>query len=168
MKILYAPWRSSYANDTSGGKKENSDAEQCVFCQQLQAHEDEKYHIIHRFDHCALLLNKFPYNAGHCLLLPYEHVGKLESLSPIVRSDLMEALSQSAEVIQQALRAEGMNIGINLGKAAGAGIPSHLHVHLLPRWVGDTNFMPTIGQTKVISFDVEDIYKKLREAIADL
>lgn len=164
MKILYAPWRSSYAHDVSEGKTEKSSADTCVFCQQLGANEDEKYHVIKRFETCALMMNKFPYNAGHCLLIPYAHVSKLDALSAAERCDLMEALNTCSELIQKALHAEGMNIGINLGKAAGAGIPSHLHIHLLPRWLSDTNFMPTIGQTKVISFDLDDIYKKLTDA----
>lgn len=164
MKFMYAPWRSSYAHDASDCKTEKCESEGCVFCQQLQAHEDEKYHIIKRFEHCALIMNKFPYNAGHCLIVPLVHVGKLDALSIEIRSNLMEALTISTETIQQTLRSEGMNIGINLGKAAGAGIPAHLHIHLLPRWLSDTNFMPTIGNTKVISFDLDDIYKKLVKA----
>ncbi len=161
MKRIFAPWRSSYAGDVSEKKTDYASSRECVFCQQLEADQDEKYQIIKRFEHCALMMNKFPYNAGHALLLPNAHIGTLEKLTPIVRADIMEALSLSVTVFQQVLKPDGINIGINLGKAAGAGIPSHLHVHLLPRWEGDTNFMPTIAETKVISFDLNEIYKKL-------
>lgn len=161
MKKLFAPWRSSYAEDVSDKKTEFANANECIFCQQLEANEDEKYLIIKRFEHCALVMNKYPYNAGHVLLLPYVHIGVLEKLTPIVRADMMEALNTSTTVLHKALKPDGMNIGINLGKAGGAGIPSHLHIHLLPRWESDTNFMPTIAETKVISFDLNDIYKKL-------
>lgn len=161
MKRLFAPWRSSYAGDVSEKRTDYANAHECVFCQQLEAQQDEKYLIIKRFEHCALLMNKFPYNAGHTLIIPYAHIGTLEKLTPIVRADMMEALTTSTNMIQKALKPDGFNIGINLGKAAGAGIPSHLHIHLLPRWESDTNFMPTIAETKVISFDLHDIYKKL-------
>jgi len=163
MKRLFAPWRSGYAGDVSEKRTDYASARECVFCQQLEAGQDEKYQVIKRFEHCALIMNKFPYNAGHALLMPYAHVGNLEKLTPIVRADIMESLSISTTVMQKALKPDGVNIGINLGKAAGAGIPSHLHIHILPRWESDTNFMPTLAETKVISFDLNEIYKKLVE-----
>lgn len=109
------------------------------------------------------MLNKYPYNAGHLLILPIKHVASLAELTKEARSELIELQSQSVEILQKTLNNDGANIGINLGKAAGAGIPSHLHIHILPRWQGDTNFMPTIAQTKVISFDLGQYYKKLKK-----
>jgi ATP adenylyltransferase len=164
MKMLYAPWRSEYTNDTHEGKTEDTTQKSCVFCNQFASNKDVEHGIIKRFDHTIVIINKYPYNAGHVLLLPIEHVGSLDKLTPEVRTELMELINISVTTVKKALKAEGINVGINIGKAAGAGIPSHLHVHILPRWNGDTNYMPTIGQTKVISFDLNTIYETLTKA----
>jgi len=164
MKLLYAPWRQKYAGSADETKSSTTSTDECIFCKHIQSSDDEQHGILKRFKHCVVMLNKFPYNAGHVLILPTEHKATLDKLSQEVRAELMEATSLSDKIITKALGAEGMNIGMNIGKAAGAGIPSHLHIHLLPRWQGDTNFMPTVGQTKVISFDMNDIYKKLKNA----
>lgn len=161
MDILYAPWRSSYSQDVSDKKQENASEEQCVFCTQIAENQDEQNGIIKRFEHSVIMLNKYPYNAGHCLILPKKHVPDLQSLSAAERAELMELMNASIQVIKDTLRAQGLNVGMNIGKAGGAGIPAHLHIHILPRWQGDSNFMPSIAQTKVISFDLKDIYQKL-------
>ena len=168
MKMLYAPWRSEYTSDTHEGKNEDASSENCVFCSQFASNQDIEHGIIKRFEHTVVIINKYPYNAGHVLLLPVAHIGSLDQLSPSVRAELMELTNASVTTVQKALKAEGVNVGINIGKAAGAGIPSHLHVHILPRWNGDTNYMPTIGQTKVISFDLATIYKTLVEAFKEV
>lgn len=164
MKILYAPWRSKYAEDVSRSKQEETTSDACPFCTQISEDNDEKNGIIKRFANSVIMLNKYPYNAGHVLILPIQHVAEFDQLTPEVRAELMEVMSLSIPTIQKALGAEGMNVGVSFGKAAGAGIPSHLHIHVLPRWIGDTNFMPTIGKTKVISFNITDVYKKLKKA----
>jgi ATP adenylyltransferase len=164
MKMLYAPWRSEYTSDTHEGKNEDTAQEGCVFCNQFASKKDIEHGIIKRFDHTIVIINKYPYNAGHVLLLPIEHIGSIDKLAPQVRAELMELINISVTTVKDALKAEGVNVGINIGKAAGAGIPSHLHVHVLPRWNGDTNYMPTIGQTKVISFDLNTVYKTLVKA----
>lgn len=164
MKMLYAPWRSEYTSDTQAGKSEDADENGCIFCKQFAAKKDREYGIIKRFDNTIIILNKYPYNAGHVLLLPIKHIDSLDKLSPQIRAELMELVTASVKTVQQALKAEGVNVGINIGKAAGAGIPSHLHIHILPRWNGDTNYMPAIGQTKVISFDLNTIYTTLNKA----
>lgn len=168
MKMLYAPWRSEYTNDTKAGKNEGASEERCVFCNQFASDKDVEHGIIKRFDHSIIILNKYPYNAGHILILPLNHVDSLDKLVPKIRAELMELITASVGTIKMALKAEGVNVGINIGKAAGAGIPAHLHIHLLPRWNGDTNFMPTIGQTKVISFDLNTIYETLSKAFASV
>lgn len=165
MDRLYAPWRSSYAADTDSGKQDNATAQQCVFCKHLTENTDEQHFIFRRFQYNFVMLNLFPYNAGHVMVLPLEHKASLQDLSVEARAELMELTTQCVSIVNQVLNAQGVNIGMNLGKAAGAGIPSHLHMHVLPRWVGDTNFLPTIGQTKQISFDLREIYKKLKPAI---
>lgn len=168
MNILYAPWRSEYTDDTHEGKNEVATSDVCVFCTQLASNNDKEFGIIKRFENTFVMLNKYPYNAGHLLILPKAHACSLSHLTKECRSELMELMNISCDIVKSCLGAGGVNVGINLGAAAGAGIPSHLHVHILPRWVGDTNFMPTIGQTKIISFDLTKIYVTLSEAFKDI
>ena len=162
MKILYAPWRDNYTSSVAHSKDSDTPEHECVFCNHFKDTKDEQHFILRRFDHTVAILNRYPYNAGHMMLLPRRHVESLDKLSSKERAELMELTSQSVEILKKALKAEGLNVGINLGKAAGAGIPSHLHVHILPRWTGDTNFVPAIGETKVISFDLTEIFNKLK------
>lgn len=165
MKHLYAPWRSSYTEKTARTKQENIPETACVFCTQLAENNDEKNFIVKRFKYNFILLNRYPYNAGHLLILPFQHINRLDKLSENARSELMELTNITVQAAEKAFNAEGINIGLNLGKASGAGIPSHLHMHVLPRWIGDTNFMPTIAGTKAISFDLDEIYKKIHNLL---
>jgi len=165
MKQLYAPWRSGYAgNENSDSKHENTPKNQCIFCKIYKDTNNTKHLILKKFDHSYVMMNKYPYNAGHLLVIPNRHEGSLNKLSPQERAELIEVTSLCTEILNKTLKNEGTNIGINLGKVAGAGIPAHLHIHVLPRWNGDTNFMPAIAETKVISFDMEKIYQQLKEA----
>lgn len=168
MKMLYAPWRTEYTSDTHEGKNEDSSQETCVFCKQFASNNDLEYGIIKRFKHTIIVLNKYPYNAGHVLLLPIAHVPSISTLSQETRLELINALGISIDTIKQALGCDGLNVGMNLGTFAGAGIPTHLHIHILPRWKGDTNFMPTIAETKVISFDMKEIYQKLNSTFKNV
>jgi len=163
MKKLYCPWREEYSTSTNDTKKEHITKDACIFCTQFAQHDDEKHYIFKRFPHCIAMLNLYPYNAGHLLVVPKRHIACISELTKEERNELMEVTSKAVEVLKETLGAEGINIGINLGKAAGAGIPSHIHMHVLPRWVGDTNFLPTLSETKTISFDINDIYKKLKQ-----
>ncbi len=164
MEFLYAPWRKNYTLSTAHTKNGTIDKDQCIFCIQFgQLQMDEKHFIIKRFTHTVVVLNLYPYNAGHLLLLPLEHHADFNCLAQQVRAQLMELITHSTHILRQTLGADGINVGCNLGRAAGAGIPSHLHMHVLPRWVGDTNFLPALAQTKQISFDLNDIYKKLKQ-----
>lgn len=162
MNKIYAPWRSNYVDDVVHGKEENTMEEECIFCTKFAAGNDEQQFIIRRFEHTAALFNIYPYNAGHILILPFEHKKSLAELKNVTRSELMHVISASIDTLQQALNPDGYNIGMNLGKAGGAGIPAHLHMHIVPRWEGDTNFLPLIAETKVISFDLKKIYRKLK------
>ena len=110
------------------------------------------------------MLNRFPYNAGHLLILPYKHVADLNDLPAEAQHELIELTAKSIDVLKKELGAQGINIGMNLGKIGGAGIPAHIHQHVLPRWQGDTNFLPILTETKAISFDLREIYNKLKEA----
>ncbi len=162
MKNLYAPWRSSYAASTEDSKQEHAKKDDCVFCTQLQENNDEKYFILKRYTHCFVVLNKYPYNAGHLMVLPLVHEKQLDNLSAEARHEIMDATSHCVKVVEKVLKAEGINIGLNIGRASGAGIPSHLHMHILPRWNGDTNFLPTLADIKVVSFDLKEIFELLK------
>lgn len=156
-KILYCPWRSKYLSDKS------CDGE-CVFCQILNDSDDDKNFLIKRFENSFIVLNIYPYNAGHILILPNKHKFKLSELSQDIRNEIMNLVSASIDIIESTLKTEGINVGLNLGKASGGSIPGHLHFHILPRWLGDTNFLTTLTDTKGISFDLYDIYQKLKMA----
>ena len=162
MDCLYAPWRESYSKAVAQSKNEETTQDQCVFCQHFSQSLDEDHFILKRFKHCIIMLNKYPYNAGHLLILPLKHVDSLHLMPQEARTELMALMNQSINIVKKVLHCDGLNAGFNLGKAAGAGIPSHLHVHILPRFLGDTNFLPTLSNTKAISFDLAKIYRQLK------
>lgn len=134
----------------------------CVFCDHLGDADDERANILFRGEHSFVLLNAFPYNTGHLMVAPNGHVGELEDMQSAARAEMMELVTRSSSVIREVMGAHGFNIGINMGSAAGAGIPGHLHMHVVPRWDGDTNFMPVVGGTKVLPEMIADTYAKLR------
>lgn len=138
----------------------------CIFCEKQKEKDSEENLILHRGPTCFVILNAYPYNPGHVMVSPYRHIGLLEELSRDERLEVMDLLALSHEIIEGTMRPQGANIGVNLGRTAGAGILGHVHVHLVPRWNGDTNFMPVIGQTKVIPEGLRETYTKLREAFA--
>lgn len=160
--MLYAPWRDKYINSCS--QKKNKSGDSCVFCEiwNAQGKDDEMY-VLARYRHVMVVLNAYPYAGGHLLVVPASHVSDLDLCSSEVRAEIMEIVSAGSAILKKSLGAMGVNIGINAGKAAGAGIPSHIHVHLVPRWDGDTNFLPVIGQTKQISVDLGRVYSQLKE-----
>lgn len=155
MERLWSPWRMQYVTtaDGDGG---------CIFCNHLAAGDDERAHILFRGEHCFVLLNAFPYNTGHLMVAPFRHVAELDELSTDERAEMMEVTNRSVEIIRAAMGAHGFNVGMNLGRVAGAGIPGHCHMHVVPRWGGDTNFMTTVGETKVLPELVDDTDRKLR------
>ena len=146
MKKLYAPWRHDYINNVARKKDKDNSAKSCVLCTQLSHNQDDAYYIVKRFSDCAVMMNYYPYNAGHVMVLPYDHKPNLNDLTPHVRAQMMEVISLCTTVIEQELETEGFNVGINLGSAGGGGLPAHLHIHVLPRWRGDTNFLETTGE----------------------
>ncbi len=170
MNILYAPWREEYTNATAHGPKgqEGVGPENCVFCPRFSQTNDEENFILARYQYTCIMLNRYPYNSGHLLILPFEHNGALEDLSIETQKELIQLISHSTVILKKELKAQGINVGINLGKAAGAGIPSHLHVHVLPRWFGDTNFLPTLSETKQVSSDLGKLYKDLSPKFKNL
>jgi ATP adenylyltransferase len=156
MDFLFNPWRYAYV---TAGEKPG----ECLFCGISQSRNDEHNLVVHRGQHCYVILNAFPYTSGHVMVVPYEHVDELQKLSITAAGELI-ALTQKLEGVLRALyRPDGLNLGMNLGKAAGAGIAGHIHMHILPRWVGDVNFMTSVAETRVLPEDLATTYKRIRE-----
>ncbi len=152
---LWAPWRINYVQ----GKK----ARGCIFCQALKNKRD---YVVFRTRNSLVMLNIFPYNNGHLMVSPLRHVNDTAKLNQAEVVDLFAAINTAKDLLQAVLKPQGFNVGINLGYAAGAGIAGHLHIHIVPRWVGDTNFMPITAHTKVISQSLKELHKKLIRAYA--
>ncbi len=158
MKRLWAPWRVAYIN---AGKVPG-----CVFCEAPAAGDDRAALILHRDAFGFLILNRYPYNSGHLMAVPFRHVARLEQLTPEEMCALLALSGLAVQVLEHAMRPEGFNVGLNLGRAAGAGIDDHLHIHVVPRWAGDTNFMPVLGGVKVLPEDLETTHARLTAALA--
>jgi ATP adenylyltransferase len=158
VKRLWAPWRVTYitATKVSG----------CIFCDAPGARDYRAALVLHRASLGFLILNRYPYNSGHVMAVPYRHVARLEQLAPKEMQELMALSDLAVRALERAMSPEGFNIGLNLGRAAGAGIDDHLHIHVVPRWAGDTNFMPVLGDVKVLPEDLEATYDRLAAALA--
>jgi ATP adenylyltransferase len=155
MDFLFSPWRYVYVTAAS-------QAGECVFCGLAKAQNDEQNFIIGRGKTCFVVLNAFPYTSGHAMVVPYEHLDELQKL-PRAAAEEMMALTQKLEgILREIYRPDGINLGMNLGQAAGAGIAGHIHMHILPRWFGDTNFMTAVGETRVLPEDLETTYRKIK------
>jgi ATP adenylyltransferase len=134
-----------------------------VFCEiQKRSDRDEASLVILRASHCFIVLNRYPYTSGHLMIVTNEHVGELDTADKQITDEMMDLTKRSQTALRDVYQPDGFNIGMNLGKAAGAGIADHIHIHILPRWVGDTNFMTTVGETRVLPEDLATTYKKLR------
>jgi len=163
MERLYAPWRTQYVTTDKTKKIEG-----CVFCHAVKTLDDDKnLGILHRDDDFFIVMNKYPYSPGHFMIIPNLHTSNLEDLDADIFAKMSLAAQKGVKMLKETLNAQGVNIGMNLGKAAGAGIAEHIHLHLVPRWKGDTNFITTIGDTRVYSSEIEEIYKKLKNVSAD-
>lgn len=160
MDVLHAPWRIQYILAPKPVQA------QSLFTQIAQAGDDEAHHVIARRKSCYALLNTFPYNGGHLMVVPYRQVSDLEGLTTEELTELMELTRECVAALRRTMKPDGFNVGLNLGKCAGAGITEHLHVHVVPRWSGDTNFMPVLGQTSVLPQALVEVALQLREALA--
>ena len=154
MDHLWAPWRIKYiqAKKTTG----------CIFCQKPKQKKDKKNYIVKRGKFVFSILNIFPYNNGHTLIVPYRHLDSIEKMNNDELIELFDFIKNTTRQIKSKMNAQGFNIGFNIGKTAGAGIDKHLHVHIVPRWEADTNFMPVITGTKIISQSLEELYDILK------
>lgn len=158
MDKLWAPWRVKYIT------KIVKEPKGCVFCRMIKQGNDKKNFIVARTRHCFSVLNIYPYNNGHLLVIPNRHISELSQLTKNERNDLMDLLEESQGMLEKTMKAQGFNVGMNLGKVAGAGFPGHLHIHIVPRWKGDVNFMSAIAETKVISQSLQALHKILTDA----
>ncbi|MCF7874969.1 MAG: HIT domain-containing protein [Candidatus Omnitrophica bacterium] len=155
MDKLWAPWRIKYVSQ----KKDSG----CLFCKINKQKKDKKNHIILRSLHCFVVLNRYPYNNGHLLVTPYRHTSDFEKLKKEEIFDIYKVMIKIKKMVKKVLQPDGFNLGLNIGETAGAGITEHLHFHLVPRWRGDTNFMPVLSETKIISQSLDDLYNKLKK-----
>lgn len=156
MDYLWAPWRIEYIKKAKDEEKEG-----CILCSKPSEKDDASNLIIYRGRHCFIIMNSYPYNSGHLMVAPYRHMANLEDLNDEERNEQFEVVSRSVAILKRVIKAEGFNIGMNLGRIAGAGIDKHIHTHIVPRWAGDTNFMPVTGDIKVVNEALKDTYKKL-------
>ena len=156
MERLWAPWRLQYiVEEKTGG---------CVFCEKPLAGDDRAGYIVRRGTHAYVILNAFPYNNGHLMVAPYAHLAAFEDLPPETLHEMMDLAQHCARALKLVFNPDGLNMGFNLGAAAGAGIKDHIHLHLVPRWLGDTNFMPVIADVRVIPQSLDQSYELLTQA----
>ncbi len=158
MDYIFTPWRYAYissAGNTPG----------CVFCQCLKQSDREAL-VLHRGEHCFIILNAFPYTSGHAMIVPYEHVDELQKLSQAAAAEMMSQSQRMERALRAAYRPDGINLGMNIGAAAGAGVAGHIHMHVLPRWIADSNFMTTVGETRVVPEDLGTTWEKLKKQLA--
>jgi ATP adenylyltransferase len=160
MERLWAPWRIEYILAKRGGD--------CIFCVKPSRKEDRKRLILYRSDCSLIMMNRFPYNSGHLMVAPMKHTGNLDDLTQEELADISTLLRKAVCLLRRAVDPQGFNIGMNMGQIAGAGVTDHLHVHVVPRWQGDTNFMPIVSKTTVVPEALERTYKKLLCALTEM
>ena len=155
MDYLWTPWRYTYI--ASVHKKT-----ECIFCDLLRANDDEKTLIVHRGKFNFIILNAYPYTSGHAMVVPYEHMDRLHRLPEAAATEMMALSRRLEQVLIEIYQPDGVNLGMNIGKAAGAGIAGHIHMHILPRWVADSNFMTVVGETRMIPETLDETYRRLK------
>jgi ATP adenylyltransferase len=158
VKLLWAPWRSSYIKESN-----KSESNACVFCVKAQDNKDRENLILKRGLNSFVIMNIYPYNPGHIMIVPYIHTGSIEKVNNNTFLEMKGFLDLTIKTLEKQLKTQGFNIGFNIGRIAGAGIENHVHMHIVPRWSGDTNFMPVLGETRVISMNIFELYDELYE-----
>lgn len=156
MDYLWSPWRMKYI-------QQHEQPVGCVFCTAVQQEDSVENLIVARGKYAYAILNRYPYTSGHLLVVPYLHMPSIEDLDIATRQELMEFVNQSISVLRRVYQPHAFNFGANIGSAAGAGIATHVHLHVVPRWNGDTNFMSTIGETRILPEDLSESYRRIRE-----
>ena len=160
MERLWRPWRINYVRNIESFRDE-----ECIFCSKAELSDDKESLILYRGDTAFIIMNLYPYNTGHVMVTPYRHVGELELLEEAEMKELMDLTALAIKAIKREMNPQGFNLGINLGKAAGAGFDEHVHMHIVPRWQGDTNFMPVVGESKVMPENIADTYDRLLKSL---
>jgi ATP adenylyltransferase len=158
MDYLWTPWR--YAFVTAGDKKTG-----CIFCDLPKVGDDAKVRIVYRGKHCYVILNTYPYTPGHVMVVPFAHLDELQKLPVEAAHEMMELSQQMERVLRQLYKPDGLNLGMNVGKAAGAGVAGHIHMHVLPRWVADANFVSVVGETRILPENLDATYERVRAAL---
>jgi ATP adenylyltransferase len=156
MEIKWTPWRGTYI------KRGNEEESGCILCSAYQANDDKAKLVLHRGEHAYVIMNLYPYNPGHLMIAPYEHTADFAALATPVAAEIMALGQRCLGVLQAEMSPHGFNLGMNLGRVAGAGVDQHLHLHVVPRWNGDTNFMPLIGGVKLVPEAIDDTYDTLK------
>jgi ATP adenylyltransferase len=164
MQRLWSPWRSKYIESIS--EKNDGVTKKCIFCEKFSEQDDEKNLVVYRGTASAIVMNLYPYNSGHLMIVPFSHKGDFEELTDQENADVMVHVRLAIRLLRMTCHPDGFNFGANLGKVSGAGIAEHVHFHVVPRWNGDTNFMSVLDDTKVISEDMHETYRKFREALS--
>ena len=157
VEHLWTPWRMKYIQEE---KTESA----CIFCLAAGSDEDDKHLVFYRGEHAYMILNRYPYTSGHVMSVPYAHEARLHGLTELARAEMMEQTSHAVQVLQSVYGPDGFNVGLNLGAMAGAGVAAHLHMHIVPRWAGDTNFMTSVGGTRVLPESLEETYRRVKDA----
>lgn len=152
---IWAPWRLSYVKDANK-------SDECVFCTKPALGDDREALIVHRGERCFVILNLFPYTSGHLMVMPFEHLGRLQDVEPAVMAEMMDLAQQAMRRLEDVYSPEGFNVGLNQGRVAGAGVEGHIHLHVVPRWAGDNNYMPVLADTRVMPQSLEESYDALR------
>lgn len=166
MKQIWAPWRMEYINSCHQTKNRR---QKCVLCiKSFPEKNDASALILLRGKYAFVIMNRYPYNPGHLMVAPYRHMGKIERFTPAETNEMFLLLQKCVLALKKTLKPEGFNIGANLGRIAGAGIPGHFHIHIVPRWNGDTNFMPILSETKVICQELNKTYELLKKALISI
>jgi ATP adenylyltransferase len=161
MDYIWTPWRYQYMKEVTSGKQP-----ECIFCDAMARKSDAETLIVHRGAKTFVILNRFPYTSGHVMIVPYAHVAELHLCEAEALNEMMRLAQRVEKALRENYKSDGMNLGMNLGRAAGAGVLGHLHLHALPRWLGDSNFMTVVGETRVHPEDLSTTYERLSKALA--
>jgi ATP adenylyltransferase len=159
MDYLWTPWRYAYIT----GTKEDQG---CIFCHKKDEKDDHQSWIVHRGTHCYVCLNAFPYTSGHVMIIPFDHMDELQKLPKEAAHEMMDLCQRSETVLHKLYRPDGINLGMNIGAAAGAGVAGHIHMHVLPRWIADANFMTVVGETRVLPESLDVTWERIRKEFA--
>jgi ATP adenylyltransferase len=163
MERLFSPWRSRYID--SFIRTPVQEDEECLFCRAAREKKDARNLVVVRKKFCFTMMNLYPYNSGHLMVVPYTHTSDLAQLSQKEYSDILQTVSEMLAILKRVMQPQGFNVGVNLGKVGGAGIDQHVHFHIVPRWNGDTNFMPVLADVKIVSEAIQGTYKKITRAL---